>query len=151
MSADLASRGVVYLGVSRNAGTFARVGVLIDGMPGAFSAKFTPMLLQVFQQSATLHKASDSRITSLPSSCFSASSRLTSKRSWIASLRFSRASSMVPPCVMASGISRQLATHQPSSPRSYIAVYFSINAPFLEQRALTQFQGIIPGERSDPQ
>ncbi len=67
------------------------------------------------EELAALQSARGSRITSLPSSSRSASSRRTSRSILTASRIIVRASSRVRPCEWAPGISGTETTHQPSS------------------------------------
>jgi hypothetical protein len=88
----------------RNRRRFTSRAVDVNGVLSTLPQELASVLFQVADQIDAFHvegRANDSRITSEPSMACSATGRLASRARDTASLRFSRASSRVFPCVFA--------------------------------------------------
>src|SRR5437870_2197241 len=109
------------------------------------------VLAEVRQEGAALHEdriTSFSLITVRPAMSFSACARLASRTSATASLKFSRASSMVLPCVLAPGSSSTNPIHlSPSCSSSAPPAHTRQHRPSPPQRSS---QASIPVSSSQP-
>lgn len=134
VATDFAGCEIVDLTVARDAGGLGIGRIPPDRVLSSFAQEFAALLPQVPFEVAPPHTVRGifSRITS-GDSFRRAMSRFASKTMRRASLRFSRASSRVAPCVLTPGISSTYAAHHFPD---FFMTAVSIAAKYMPRRAM---------------